>query len=224
MYNHLKPRGKMKTLLLALSLLLLATPVFADVVGTGYHDGVCRTRVVDQYGNVVMRRCKWIDYQAIGLRSDVSAPAGLGISLVGRPLRFLELDLGGTSTLHGGGVRAGAMVYLPWYLSPGLSIDGGKNWIGSANQLLRDFGSTYHNSLLSDVSYSFADFYGSLGIRARRWFEMRLYAGYSYIATETHGLQAFLRSETNEPSLTTKEARANIWTPSAKASFTIYFN
>jgi hypothetical protein len=172
-----------------------------------------------------MKRCKKIDYYPIGIQVEVGAPAGVGVDLVGKPVKFLQFELGGTTTLTGGGVKAGAMLFLPWYVSPGISIEGGKNWAGDLNRVPAMFGSSNpHNSLLDNVQYDYCSFLGSLGFGSPRYFMFRVYVGESVITGTTHGLREYFYDHTSSNgTITIKEANAIIWSPTAKISFTAYF-
>lgn len=165
-----------------------------------------------------------VDYNYIGFKIDVGAPDGLGLSLTGRPLKFLQLEFGGTTTLVGGGVRGGATIFLPYYVSPSLTIEGGRQWGGDFNKLVVMFGGSNPKiSLLNDVQYDYMNLHGGLGFGHPNWFMFRINAGYSYIVGTTNGLQAFVQSKAQDGSLRTSEANGKVWSPSAKITFQFYF-
>lgn len=215
----------MKKIIAVLFVLCFSSSAFAlDPTGTGWHNGWCPTRYRDYNGNVIMKRCKKIDFNPIGMRMDMGVPDGLGVSLTGRPVKFFQVELGGTSTLTGGGIRGGGTLFLPWYVSPSITIEGGKQWAGNLNRLPGLFGGQdTHYSLLEDVQYSYANFHGGLSFGHPNWFLISLHAGYSYITGNTNGLQAFVRGEANDTSLTLKEANVKLWVPTAKLAIQLYF-
>ena len=220
----------MKKLLFALAILCISSPAWAlNPTGTGWITTRCQTEIGSeiQNGYVVKayryRPCKKPTFNYIGLRLDAGAPDLLGVSLVGRPLKFAQIELGGTTTLVGGGIRVGLSVFLPWYVSPGINIEYGHQWAGNMNRLIAMFGDDPRISLLNHIEYDYTNLHGSLGFGHPNWFMFRIQAGYSYIWGSTSGLQAYLQNKTNQPLLTVTEANAKIWTPSAKVVFQLYF-
>lgn len=163
-------------------------------------------------------------FNMLGLKVDVGVPDGLGFAAVVRPLRFLDLDLGGTTTFTGGGIRGGATIYLPWYISPSLTLEGGHQWGGDLNKLPVMFGIPNPDiALLRDVQYDYVSLRGGLGFGHPDWFMFYLRAGYTYTAYRTLGLQEFVQKTANDPSITVQEATAKLWTPSADIVFIIRF-
>lgn len=70
----------------------------------------------------------------LGVQVDVGVPDGIGASLVGSPVRYLRLSLGGLSNGVGAGVRLGAtLVAFPSSVfRPLLGVDGGYVFGGQA--------------------------------------------------------------------------------------------
>ena len=158
-----------------------------------------------------------------GLRVDAGVPDGLGFSLAYRPFRFVQGELGYTSTLVGGGIRGGATVYVPWYVSPSFTFEGGHQWAGNINELVAKFGGSSNESILRDVQYNYLNLHGGLSFGSARWFLIGIHAGMSYITGQTNGFQAFLQEKSKDNSLTVKEVNANLWVPSAKIVAQFYF-
>jgi hypothetical protein len=216
----------MRTLMsLLVSIMLCSSSAFAyNPAGTGWTTKQCKTKLRDRYGLAVFKPCKKPNYNYLGFNLSLGAPEALGVSLVGRPLKFLQLELGGSTTLVGGGVKAGVMVFLPWYLSPSVEIEGGRQWGGNFNNLAVMLG--FKNpeiSLLNDVQYNWVSFLGGLGFGHPNWFYFRLSAGYSYITANTIGLQDFVRKESKNSNVMVKEAGVNAWIPTAKVALQFYF-
>lgn len=221
----------MKKILFGLMLLCFASPAFAKqpVTGSGW-ETVCTQKVTvkrigkyktSTYGVVCKKQPT---FNVIGLRLDAGVPDLLGASLIGRPLRFLQVEAGGTTTLVGGGVRVGASIFLPWYVSPSAHFEYGHQWAGNVNKLVTMFGGSDPKiSVLNSVEYDYLNFHGGLGFGHPNWFMFRILAGYSYIWGSTNGLQAYVQARTNQPNLTLSEATAHVWTPSAKLLFDLYF-
>lgn len=163
-------------------------------------------------------------YNVFGLKLDLSIPSGLGASFTARPLKFFQIELGGTTTLVGGGVRAGFMVFVPWHVSPAIHVEGGKSWSGNLNDLVVLFGGQNPNILLlNDVQYEYVNFLGSIGVGHKNWFMVRLETGYTYIAARTAGLQNFIQNITQNDHILTKEATIKLWVPTASFSLQFYF-
>lgn len=184
----------MKKILLALSMLLCSTTAYAR------------------------------DYHLLGLKTDVGVPDGIGISATIRPLKYLQGELGGTYTLVGGGIRVGATVFVPYYVSPSFTLEYGYNWFGDMNDLVVKLGgSNPNNSLLRDIQYGYVNFQPGLSFGHPNWFLFGIHAGMSYITGTTHGLQAFVQEKNKDSSLTLQEVSAGIWIPTAKIVFQFYF-
>ncbi len=200
----------MKKIVAALFVLCLSSSAFAKLgpvkaTGTGWKNGK-------------------VDYNYLGIKLDAGVPDGLGASLTGRPLKFLQVELGGTTTLTGGGIRGGATIFLPYYVSPSLTVEGGHQWGGDFNKLITMFGgSDPKNCLLRDVQYDYMNLHGGLGFGHPNWFMFRINAGYSYIVATSNGFQSFIQAQAKDGDLRTSEATAKVWTPSAKVTFQLYF-
>ncbi len=214
----------MKKIIAALFVLCFSSSAFAiNPLGTGWSNGMCPTKYKDADGQFIMKRCKIAGFNKFGVQIDMGFPNALGLSFVALPVKFLQFDLGGTTTLIGGGVRAGVLLFLPWYISPGLSIDGGKQWAGNVNNLINMFAANPNQTLLTNIQYTYTDFYGSVGFGHPSHFMFRLYAGYSYISGSTNGLQLYFQDKANDKTITTKEAEVKGWVPSAKIGFNVFF-
>lgn len=219
----------MKKFVFALLILGLSTPAFARVTGTGW-ETVCKQKVTVNYQNGYRTTSSYTvckktpTFNVLGVKLDAGVPDALGASLIGRPLRSAQVELGGTTTLVGGGVRVGTSIFLPYYVSPGAHFEYGHQWAGNLNKLVTMFGGSDPNvSVLNHVEYDYINLHGSLGFGHPNWFMFRLYAGMSYIWGQTNGLQAYVQRRANEPNLVLAEATAKVWAPSAKLSFEIYF-
>lgn len=216
----------MKKILLAL-LVLTSAPAMAkglNPTGTGY-ETVCKfAGKVVPLGTPGAKCKKAPKFTVIGMKIDAGAPQGLGFSLVGRPLKFAQIELGGTTTLVGGGIRTGIGVFLPWYISPGATIEYGHQWAGDLNKLAVMFGGSDPKiSLLNHVEYDYVNLYGTLGFGHPNWFMFKLSAGYTYLWANTTGLQSYLQEKTNQPCLTVSEAHAKVWAPSGNVTLQFYF-
>jgi hypothetical protein len=197
----------MKNLIVALSLLICSISYAIKVTpkGTGWIGGVPR-----------------MNY--IGLRIDAGVPDGLGFSLSFRPFKFLQFDLGGTTTLVGGGIRGGATLALFYWVSPTLTVEGGRQWGGDLNKLVTMFGGSDPKiDLIKNVQYDYLNLHGGLAFGHPNWFMFYIRAGYSFLAMQTSGFQSFIQKESNDTSITTKELNINAWIPTAKLGFQIWF-
>lgn len=213
----------------ALLMLCCSVPAFAGVTGTGW-ETVCKVKTkVDRQGNyrttVTYTVCKKEPtFNVFGFKLDAGVPDALGASFVGRPLKFAQAELGGTTTLVGGGIRAGASVFLPWYVSPSAHFEYGHQWAGNFNKLAVMFGAPNPNlSVLNHLEYDYINLHGGIGFGNPNWFMFRILAGYSYIWGATNGLQAYLQNKTSQPFLTASEAQVKAWTPSGKIVLQFYY-
>lgn len=216
----------MKKILFALLALCISVPAYAlNPTGTGW-ETECRLGKTVVPATFPGAKCKKVfKYTFIGLKVDAGAPQGLGFSIVGRPLKFAQLEFGGTTTLVGGGIRTGLAVFLPYYISPGALIEYGHQWAGDLNKLAVMFGGSDPKiSLLQHVEYDYVNLYGTLGFGSPKWFMFKINVGYTYLWASTNGLQAYLQTKTNQPCLTISEASAKVWAPSGNIAFQVYFH
>lgn len=219
----------MKKFAFILLSLCLSAQAFAGVSGTGWAT-VCRMKTkVQRQGNykttITYQVCKKEPlFNPIGVRLDAGVPDMFGASIIGRPLRFAQAELGFTETTVGAGVKVGASVFLPYWVSPGFHFQYGHQWFGNGNNFLENFtGSSPNISLLNHIEYDYLNLQGSLGFGHPNWFMFRIFAGYSYLWGQSSGLQTYVQQKTGHPSLTVAEAQAKVWSPSAKIAFDIYF-
>lgn len=163
------------------------------------------------------------DFNKLGVQLGVGVPDAAGLDLVYRPVKFLRMDLGGTTTLVGGGFHTGATIFVPWYISPSLTVEGGYQRAGNINRLVGMFGGSVNNVLLDDVNYGYANFHGGLEFGHPNWFMFFIHAGYSYIGLKTVGLQKFAEQQTDYVSVRVNEANVSAWVPTAKLGFLVWF-
>lgn len=200
----------MKTTI-ALCMCLFVSPVFAKRLapvspeGSGWHNGKP-------------------NYNFIGFRSDIGVPDGLGFSLAYRFVKFWQMEIGGTTTLVGAGVRVGTTMFLPYYISPLINVEYGHQWVGDANKLVTLFGAPDPKvSLLSNIEYDYVNLHGGLQFGNPNWAMIFIHIGYSYVWGNTNGLQKFIQERASRETVTANEATAKIWAPSIKAGIQLYF-
>jgi hypothetical protein len=209
---------------LPLASLLFSSTTQADTTGAGWKETLCPTKYTYYDGLPIVKKCHKPKFNYLGLQLDAGVPSGLGLSFVGKPVRFMQLEAGGTTTLVGGGVKLGTTVFLPYYVSPGITFEYGHQWFSSANKLATLLGASSPNiSLLDHIEYDYINLLGSIGVGSPNHFFFRLNAGYTYLWGNTNGLQAYIQEKTGNNSITTKEATAKVLSPTAKLVFLIYF-
>jgi hypothetical protein len=176
-------------------------------------------------GSAEAKKKNWLfrDYNKLGVQLNAGVPDGIGADLVFKPLRFLRFTGGGTTDLVAGGVRGGVTVFVPFYVSPSATIEGGYQFSGNFNRLVGMFGSDPKNPLLNSVSYGYVNFHGGLEFGHPNWFMFGIRAGYSYLGTETSGLQAYIDQNSKGANLKVKEVSVGAWIPSAKINFLVMF-
>ena len=97
---------------------------------------------------------------SLGAMLDAGVPDGLGASAVYRPLYWLRLHLGVSTTTFSSGVRGGVtLVPLNFWISPSLTLEGGFLSEGDANGLVRTFSGNpqFSSTLLEKVSYAYGN-------------------------------------------------------------------
>jgi hypothetical protein len=179
------------------------------------------------FGGVAEAKKKknWLfrDYNKLGMQLNVGAPDGAGVDAVIRPLKFLRFNVGGTTDIASGGVRAGVTVAPFYYISPSATIEGGYQFPGNFNRVVAMFASDPKNPLLNSVGYGYVNFHGGLEFGHPNWFMFGIRAGYSYIGTQTSGLQTYINQNSKGVDLKVQEVGVGVWTPSAKINFLVWF-
>jgi hypothetical protein len=164
------------------------------------------------------------EHSVIGASVGLGATEGASASLALRPLSFLRFEAGVTTDLAAPGARGEIVLSVPWYVSPALSIGGGKQWPGNLNRVVgRVTGSDPQVALLDHFGFLHADFHGGLELGHPDWFMLVLHAGYSYVLWQTSGLPAFIASKTSD-ARAQGEATVRVWTPTARVALLFYFH
>lgn len=164
-------------------------------------------------------------YRRFGLKLDAGAPDVAALSAIFRPVEFMRLELGGATSFAAPGIRGGVAVFYPWAVSPVLAIDAGRMFTGDYSGWARRFSNSVQEKdliLLKNADYTYVNFHTGLEFGSTNRFQFFLHGGMTYLTTQTHGLQAFIRAQANDQSLTTQEASLRIWAPSAKLGFILY--
>lgn len=161
----------------------------------------------------------------LGAMADVGVPDGATASLVVRPWRALRLHAGGGYNGIRAGARAGAtLTPLPTWISPTLSLDGGRFREGDANPLARRITGdpTLHSAALERVGYTFTS--AQLGLAlGQRWATLYVQVGVSRVTGALHHLDTVARSGGASWSLTLSEdPRAVVWSISARLGLVVY--
>jgi hypothetical protein len=159
----------------------------------------------------------------LGVSLDAGVPDGAGVSLVVRPLRWLRLHLGATTTTFSTGVRGGlALVPFHFWITPSLNLDAGYLPEGDANLLVRTFGGdpSFGTPALEKVSYAYANAHVGLEVGSPRRFSFFVRGGLSYVDGALGGFQALLQQA--DPTMQSSQLRVRGTVPSAKVGFLLY--
>lgn len=118
----------------------------------------------------------------LGVQVDVGVPDGIGASLVGSPVRYLRLSLGGLSNGVGAGVRLGAtLVAFPTSIfRPLLGVDGGYVFGGQAAWLPQLITDETMRNLVSGANVAFGSAQVGFELGSKN-FAFTLRAGLAYV-------------------------------------------
>ena len=156
-----------------------------------------------------------------GALVDFGAPDLLGVALVGRPLRWMRLHLGAVTNFAAPGIRGGVtFVPINYYISPSITIEGGKIWEGDATAVAAAFG--FQSRSLTRFGYDFMNAHLGIELGAPNRFLFFIHAGISYVATELRGIEDMVRQDTGDPTITVSDPSLRYWGPSGKIGFALY--
>lgn len=161
-------------------------------------------------------------FNFIGVQLDAGAPDGVGVDIVGSPIKYLRLNVGVPTDLVSAGIRAGATISMFYWITPSATIEGGHMFAGNFNKLVSMFGGNTNEALLNNVDYDWVNFHGGLELGHPNWFVFFIHAGMSYFATQTHGLNDYIRQRSGDLTFSAKDVPITVWTPSAKLGFIIW--
>lgn len=96
-----------------------------------------------------------VDHPLIAVQADVGLPDGAGASLMGMPVSWVRVHVGGLATLSGSGVRAGVtlLAFPSKPVRPMLGVEAGYSFTGSANWIPFLGSLSYLTTSLEQVSY-----------------------------------------------------------------------
>ncbi len=156
----------------------------------------------------------------LGAAFEMGSPDILGVSVIGRPIRWLRLMLGlGTDTaavgIHGGFT----VVPLDFKVSPSFTLEGGRMFDGGSNFI------TEHLSVKSftvqRLSYDYANIHLGVEVGAPNRCLFYLHAGVSYMTMEVHGYKPTPPTNGDGP-LKISDPTAEVWTFSGKIGVVVY--
>lgn len=157
----------------------------------------------------------------IGAQLDLGLPDLAGASLVIRPLHWLRLHGGATTSFVGFGLRGGVTL-VPFHtiFAPSLTLEGGHVFDTNANKLTERFGLT--SEALERVSYSYGNAHLGFELGSPDFCVFYLHGGVSVIRSTLKNTQQLMQEETGDPTLTFSDPKALALVPTAKIGVLFY--
>jgi hypothetical protein len=162
-------------------------------------------------------------HRFLGAMVDFGPPDFLGAAMVGRPLKWMRLHFGMVTNFAAPGIRGGVtFVPVNWYISPSVTIEGGRMFEGNANTITSAFGIS--SRALNSFGYDFMNLHGGVELGAPNRFLFFIHLGVSYMVMHmTDGsVQQIAREQTMDPTLTVTPVSNNAWPFSGKIGFALY--
>lgn len=172
----------------------------------------------------------------LGVMVDAGVPDGVTGSLVFRPLQMLRIYGGGSYNLISPGVRAGvSLAPVPFVISPSMSVEAGRYFVGDANKPLQKLGiiSDEGSPLLREIGYDYANFHLGLDLGRSR-FTFYVHAGFSLVRGKVRNLDEQIADATLPGSMGTEmddgtlvefrdDPIITLWAPSARLGFMLFY-
>lgn len=147
----------------------------------------------------------------IGLSMDLGAPDLIGLGLVGKPLWWLRLALGGSTDLFSGGINGGiTAIPLRTIVAPSLTVEGGHVFAADTHGIPRAVGVPYDGK----VGYDYFDAHIGMEVGAQKRVSFFLHAGVSY-------LDVSVTPEKGQ-NMSFNSAGLKVWGPSAKLGLMVW--
>lgn len=147
----------------------------------------------------------------IGLSMDLGAPDLIGLGLVGKPVWWLRLALGGSTDLFSGGINGGATVVpMRTIVAPSLTVEGGHVFPADTHGIPRAVGLNYDGK----VGYDYFDAHVGMEVGAQKRVCFFLHAGVSYLDVSV--------SPEKGQNMSFNSAGLKVWGPSAKLGLLVY--
>ncbi len=162
----------------------------------------------------------------LGAMLDVSAPEGIGISAVVRPVRWLRINAGVATNTLSLGVRGGVtLVPLSSFISPSISLDAGHYFNTNYNELVDRLGGIplKTNSPIDDVGFNYGSASVGLELGKPERFLVSIHAGLTHGAMTIENAGKLLQDVTGDPDITSTPLMLRFTTPSLKVGFLLYF-
>jgi hypothetical protein len=192
--------------------------LIVGVVGTG----ILLVAPAARAGAPTVRKPGDGGHRYLGAMIDVGVPDVIGVSFVGRPLRWLRLHAGGSCNLVSGGIRGGVtLVPFDFKVSPSLTLEGGYTFEGDANWLTEKFG--FSSRVLERIGYGYASAHLGLELGTPNRFIFFIHGGISLVVAKVHRFQDVLQDEAGDSSIDFSDPTLTIFTPSGKLGFVLYF-
>lgn len=161
----------------------------------------------------------------VGVMTDVGLPDAGSLSLVIRPVRDLRVDVGAGYNGVGPGVRGGlTWALVSWWVTPTVSVGGGKFFEGNANGVARVITSDagYSSPLLDRVGYDYE--YARLGLEfGRGSATFFIHAGFGRMTGDVHDIaEASTQAMSTHVSISSSDAQVAIWGASADLGLIFY--
>jgi hypothetical protein len=154
-----------------------------------------------------------------GASLEVGAPDILGVSLVGRPVKWLRLAAGINTDTAAVGVHGGlTFVPLDRIVSPSLSLEGGHMFEGGSTFLTEHLSPKSY--VVEQLSYDYGSAHLGIEVDIKHRATFFLHAGASFISMDVHGHK---RTPVTSGTVSLSDPNLQIWTFSGKLGFVVFF-
>jgi hypothetical protein len=148
----------------------------------------------------------------LGIQIDLGAPDLLGLALVGRPMWWMRLQLGGSTDLFSGGINGGVTVVpLKSIVSPSLTVEGGHVFSAETHGIPRSIGIPVDGY---KVGYDYFDAHLGMEVGAQKRVCFFIHAGISYLDIAI--------AQDKGTNMQFSNAALKVWGPSAKLGLLVY--
>ena len=167
-----------------------------------------------------------------GMTIDAGVPDGAGASIVYRPWKWLRARIGGNYNGVSGGISGGVTLLPPVFfpILPTATIEAGHYFEGDANWIARLASGKQSTDIASlrRVSYDYVNGHLGLEFGSQNRFVFYVHGGFTYLHTTINDLQTTINQQnsgggSSATTVTVKDPTVNLFVPSGKIGFLIYF-
>lgn len=165
------------------------------------------------------------DFTRFGAQLDVGFPEGVGVAAIFRPLKVLRLHAGVVTNTAGFAPRVGlTLAPIDFVITPAVGVEAGRYFDTDYARAIDRFGGDPGDArtLLEEVGLTYVQGTAGFDLGSTNRFQFFLRAGLAYAQVRAENAEAFLREQSDDPTIRAEPVDLRFVGPSVKLGFTLY--